>query len=205
MKIDFKLLIELQALQTLNGAQNQSNTNDSLFKSLFEQLLQTQPIESTLNNQSGNSLQLPLQSNPLFSQQVTPLKAQDANVPSNILGYINEAAEKYNIDPKLISSVIKQESNFNPIAKSHAGATGLMQLMPATARALGVTNSYDPKQNIDGGAKYLSQMLDRYNGNVSLALAAYNAGPGNVDKYGGIPPFKETQNYVNKVTTSYYS
>ena len=111
-----------------------------------------------------------------------------------------EAANKYNVPKNLIKAIAKAESDFRPNATSGAGAQGIMQLMPATARELGVTDAYDPYQNIMGGTKYISQMLEKYDGNVSLALAAYNAGSNNVAKYGGIPPFKETQNYVAKVT-----
>lgn len=110
-----------------------------------------------------------------------------------------EAARKYGVDIDLLKAVGKAESGFNASAVSSAGAIGVMQLMPATAKSLGVTNPYDARQNIMGGAKYISQLLDKYDGNTRLALAAYNAGSGNVDKYGGIPPFEETQNYVKRV------
>ena len=110
-----------------------------------------------------------------------------------------EAANSYGVSSIILKSIAKAESGFNPSAVSNVGAVGIMQLMPSTAAALGVSNSYDARENIMGGAKYISQLLSNYQGNISLALAAYNAGSANVDKYGGIPPFTETQNYVKKV------
>lgn len=119
--------------------------------------------------------------------------------PETMESIFKEASAAYGISEQLLKAVAKAESDFNPNCTSNAGAMGVMQLMPSTAKELGVTDAYDVRQNIMGGAKLLSQLLSKYNGDTSLALAAYNAGSGNVDKYGGIPPFKETQNYVSKI------
>ena len=129
----------------------------------------------------------------------TAASGTTVSCPENYESYFKEASDAYGVSTTLLKSIAKAESSFDASAVSSAGAVGIMQLMPATAASLGVSNSYDARENIMGGAKYISQLLSKYEGNISLALAAYNAGSNNVDKYGGIPPFTETQNYVKKV------
>lgn len=128
-----------------------------------------------------------------------PTKTSRAEIDNLITKY----ADKNGLDEDFVKAVINQESGFNPNATSHCGAMGLMQLMPATAQGLGVTNAYDAEQNIEGGTKYLKGLMDRFGNDKQLALAAYNAGPNAVKKYGGIPPYAETQNYVKKVLSKY--
>jgi soluble lytic murein transglycosylase-like protein len=123
--------------------------------------------------------------------------------PAQIDALVSQNAQSQEVDPSLIKAIIANESGFNANATSGAGAQGLMQLMPGTAAGLGVTDAYDPAQNVAGGTKYIKGLLQRFNGDVRLAVAAYNAGPGAVEKYGGVPPYAETQNYVQNVLSSY--
>ncbi len=128
----------------------------------------------------------------------THFRIASAN-PQQFEHLITKASEKYGVSASLIRAVIKAESGYNPQAVSHAGAGGLMQLMPGTAKHLKVTDRFDPGQNVDGGVRYLKFLLDTFRGDVSLALAAYNAGLSKVAKYGGIPPYEETRTYVSRV------
>lgn len=117
---------------------------------------------------------------------------------------VREAAERHQVDPALVRAVIETESNWNPTAVSRKGALGLMQLIPTTAQRFGANNAFSPQQNVDAGVRYLKTLLERYNGNLDLALAAYNAGEGAVDRAHGIPAFRETRDYVQKVQNAYY-
>jgi soluble lytic murein transglycosylase-like protein len=161
---------------------------------------QTANFASTLASASAPTATAATAATPtatLASSTATGPSALPAGTPYG--AEITAAAQRNGLDPALLAGLIKQESGFNPNAGSPAGAQGLCQLMPGTARGLGVTDLHDPVQSIEGGAKYLTQQLKTFNGDVARALAAYNAGPGAVQRYGGVPPYGETQNYVRAV------
>ncbi len=215
--------MEINALQSFGTVQNPSTHNEmnnNLFSTMLGEVLSQSNalsngtadlnaliyngkndvfLPASLNTLALNTLQIN-QKEMLADQTIA--KNQHKNDYTQL---IKKAADQFQLPERLISSVIKHESNFNSQTVSHAGAQGLMQLMPGTAKFLGVKDSFDPEQNITGGARYLRQMLNQFNGDMNLALAAYNAGPGNVKKHGGIPPFKETQNYVKKVLNTFNS
>ena len=183
-------------------------------------LRRMQAIESTFNSlasfgmdntQSNQDFQKILDAQKPAKTQNTPFAdkifssnlAAKSGCNADIDALIEEYSAKNGLDSAFVKAVIKQESGFQPDVTSHCGAMGLMQLMPATASSMGVKDAYDPEQNIAGGTKYLKGLLDRFGGNKSLALAAYNAGPNAVAKYNGIPPYKETQNYVKNIMSMY--
>ena len=132
---------------------------------------------------------------------VKPESQPSADVDS----LIQTAATRHGVDPNLVRAIVRVESNFNPKAVSRKGAMGLMQLMPGTARSLSVTNAFDPNQNVDAGVRHFKSLLDSYHGNVELSLAAYNAGSGAVRRNNGVPPYRETQAYVRKITQMYWN
>ncbi|MFB7156171.1 MULTISPECIES: lytic transglycosylase domain-containing protein [unclassified Lysinibacillus] len=192
----------MNQFSSLNGLSEnmQKNVYQSLLYNGSNSVFIPSSVQAALaNTQSSTKLDSYVSDNVIGSTAYANSLA-GANQYASI---IQKAAATYNVPEKLIAAVIKQESNFNSNVVSHAGAQGLMQLMPKTAQYLGVTNSFDPEQNIMAGAKYLRQMLDKFDNDPTLALAAYNAGASRVTKYGGVPPFKETQNYVKKVMNYY--
>lgn len=214
---DFEAIFVDMMLKSMKIGQDDTLSNsseNSIYQSMYQDALAKQisntssfgiasmifdsikkEIES-LHNTKMPTVQQPMQ---LKKDNYIPFKL---NLPKNISDIIQKASDIYKVPKKLIESVIKAESNFNNYAVSPKGALGLMQLMPQTAIQFGVTNAFDPAQNIMAGTKYLSSLMQNL-GSVPLALAAYNAGLGNVEKYNGIPPFKETKEYVQKVI-SYY-
>ena len=135
--------------------------------------------------------------------QSAPREQRNDLVPAAYLDHIDKSCEKFGVDPSLVRAIVKVESAYNPFAVSRKGAMGLMQLMPQTAEDMKVKNSFNPHENIEGGVKYLRYLLDRYEGNLTLALAAYNSGETAVKRWGTVPPFKETQDYVRKVLALY--
>lgn len=173
----------------------------------LEETRKTPPLPAMPHNVNQGGEEAPVFRSFLMGTE-PPAKAAPLNEKANhrkatIQPLVQKYAHAFGVDPTLINAVIHQESAFNPNAVSRVGARGLMQLMPSTAKWLGVQNAFDPEQNIAAGTRYLAGLMKKYRGNIPLALAAYNAGSGAVDKHNGIPPYKETQQYVHKILASY--
>ncbi|MDZ7260805.1 MAG: transglycosylase SLT domain-containing protein [candidate division KSB1 bacterium] len=211
---DFEALLVSYLLKSMRETVPESGFSDenlgkSYFQSLFDEEMAVQ-ISRTSNLGLAEMLYRELSSKAIApsasvaekTPEPVPRFEPDEKLLQKVRRYqhiIQAASQKYQVDVHLIQAVMAQESSGNPWAVSSKGAKGLMQLMETTAQEMGVRNIFDPRENIFGGTKYLAILLERFNGDISLALAAYNAGPGAVEKYGGIPPYKETQNYIKMV------
>ena len=191
------------ALEKISG-QSQAASSIQTIEQDFKKILETkaepiETIEKKVESKPVDEIKEAEVKESVELKSKIDLKAQKADIDELIATF----SEKYDVDGDFIKAIIKQESGFNAKATSKKGAMGLMQLMPKTAESLGVVDAYNPSENIEGGVKYLKGLLEKYDNNKELALAAYNAGPGTVKKYGGIPPYKETQNYVNAIMGTY--
>ncbi|MEB3287806.1 MAG: lytic transglycosylase domain-containing protein [Vampirovibrionales bacterium] len=196
--------------ETATGAEITTGQDDIVIPNLpgqFEPMLdpgvpQLPPLENVSSLKELSSLNA--MNGVLKTSSVKATRSESAE-KSSLASLIDSLSGQYGVDNALINAIVKQESGFNPNAVSSSGAVGLMQLMPETANALGVINPSDPKENLDGGVRYLKQLLSQFNGNIPLALAAYNAGPTAVKKHDGIPPYAETQRYVKNILKTYLS
>ncbi|MFN7937521.1 MAG: lytic transglycosylase domain-containing protein [Bryobacteraceae bacterium] len=191
---------------TQNSRSAQLSSVEQQKASVRRQLLGAVPQAST--SEPASWFTIPWSPEPIANPPMpSPISMPNADcdpIPTEQIGpLIKDAAARVKLKEELVRSVIERESAFRPCAVSPKGAQGLMQLMPATAAELGVKDPFDPKQNIDGGTRYLKQMLDKYQGNLELALAAYNAGPGRVDRAGGVPPIEETRTYILNILSKF--
>ncbi len=202
-----------QALENVMGQINSINNNSTanIEKGSFQSVLDGK-IKEDIKKEQNPVEEIELGPVDEYTKKIEANKKENVDLKSkidlmsqkaNIDEIVETFAQKYNIDGDFIKAMIKQESGFNPNATSKKGAMGLMQLMPSTAKSLGVVDAYNPWENVEGGVKYIKGLMDRFNNDEKLALAAYNAGPNAVKRYGGIPPYKETQNYVKSIMSTY--
>jgi len=193
---------KIKHLESISGKYNQEEETDNKD---FKTILKKEIISTETNNEAQKnkakvaSLQIPSKINDDNNTMESTVKNNEENGSKSINSIIQSAAKKYGVDENLVRAMIEVESGYNPAAVSSKGAMGLMQLMPGTADDLGVSNPFNAEENIDGGTRYLSGLLKKYQNNIDNALGAYNAGTANVDKHNGVPPFPETKNYIAAV------